>query len=168
MPGMRHGRPLLLTLLISALAAPAAQAAPSDANRYSLAQGCFALTSGGSEVAGPFRMKPTALGRYLLYTKGEKYLGQSGGGVGELAEPGPDADWVVDGKTGFIVDTVEQMVDAVRRVGEIDRRDCREHVETNFSVQSMVDGYEKALSDLITNHPSLCLTPSASRCFTPS
>ena len=48
---------------------------------------------------------------------------------------------VVDGQTGFIVDTVDEMVDAVGRTGEIDRRRCREHVERHFAAPRMVDDY---------------------------
>src|SRR3546814_4375363 len=36
---------------------------------------------------------------------------------------------VVDGVTGFIVDSVWAMVQAVERIEHIDRRKCRRHVE---------------------------------------
>lgn len=49
---------------------------------------------------------------------------------------------IKDGETGFIVDTVDQMVEAVQKIDSIDRRACRDHVEQNFSVEKMVDGYE--------------------------
>ena len=48
---------------------------------------------------------------------------------------------IADGKTGFLCETVDDFVNAVRRLGEIDRRACRNHVEMNFSIKSMVDGY---------------------------
>jgi len=48
---------------------------------------------------------------------------------------------VVDGETGFIVGNVDEMVNAVGRIGEINRRHCREHVERNFNVPRMVDSY---------------------------
>ncbi len=48
---------------------------------------------------------------------------------------------IVDGEVGFLVDGVDEAVEAVRRIGEIDRRKCREHVEKNFSQEKMVDGY---------------------------
>lgn len=50
---------------------------------------------------------------------------------------------VKDGKTGFIVDTVGQMAVAVKKINQIDRMDCRKHVEQNFSVEKMVSEYEK-------------------------
>jgi glycosyltransferase involved in cell wall biosynthesis len=47
------------------------------------------------------------------------------------------------GETGFLVDNVEQAVEAVGRLGDLNRSACRRRVETLFSVQSMVLGYEK-------------------------
>ena len=48
---------------------------------------------------------------------------------------------VVDGETGFIVDDVDGMVDRVGRIGEIDRRRCRQHVEQHFNAPRMADEY---------------------------
>ncbi|MBI1886517.1 MAG: glycosyltransferase family 4 protein [Chloroflexi bacterium] len=48
---------------------------------------------------------------------------------------------VLHGKTGLVVDTLDEMVDAVRRVGEIDPRRCREHVAANFDAPVMADAY---------------------------
>ena len=45
------------------------------------------------------------------------------------------------GRTGFLVEDVEQMAGAAGRLGEIRRRDCRAHVERHFSVDRMVDDY---------------------------
>lgn len=52
---------------------------------------------------------------------------------------------VVDGKTGFIVDTEGEMVDAVGKINVIDRAACRGHVEDNFTNEKMVDSLEAAL-----------------------
>jgi glycosyltransferase involved in cell wall biosynthesis len=46
------------------------------------------------------------------------------------------------GRTGFVVDTVDDMVEAVRRIDVIDRAECRRWVEQRFSVERMVDDYE--------------------------
>jgi glycosyltransferase involved in cell wall biosynthesis len=46
------------------------------------------------------------------------------------------------GRTGFVGDTIEDMVDAVKRIDTIDRAECRRHVERRFSVARMVDDYE--------------------------
>lgn len=57
---------------------------------------------------------------------------------------------VIDGKTGFIVDTQEEMERAVASVAQINRVDCRKHVEKNFSLKAMVDGYEQVYSALLS------------------
>jgi glycosyltransferase involved in cell wall biosynthesis len=48
---------------------------------------------------------------------------------------------IVDGVTGFLVDTFDEAVAAIERVGEIDRAACREHVQRHFTVDRMADRY---------------------------
>jgi glycosyltransferase involved in cell wall biosynthesis len=48
---------------------------------------------------------------------------------------------IADGVTGFLVDTVDQAIAAVDRLGEIDRRQCRAAVAARFSVERMADAY---------------------------
>jgi len=50
---------------------------------------------------------------------------------------------VVDGKTGFVVEDMRKMVSVMKRIDQINRIDCRKHVEKNFSVKKMVDEYER-------------------------
>jgi glycosyltransferase involved in cell wall biosynthesis len=50
---------------------------------------------------------------------------------------------IEDGKTGFLVSTPEQAVQALARLAEIDRRACRRRVEMRFSIASMVAAYER-------------------------
>jgi glycosyltransferase involved in cell wall biosynthesis len=54
---------------------------------------------------------------------------------------GAAAELVLDEKTGFVVSSIDEMCDAIQRIGEIDRRRCRLHVEENFDVDRMVDDY---------------------------
>jgi hypothetical protein len=49
---------------------------------------------------------------------------------------------VEDGRTGFLVGTPGQAVQALGRLAEIDRRACRRRVEQRFSIASMVAAYE--------------------------
>ena len=56
---------------------------------------------------------------------------------------------VAHGKTGFVVNTVEEMVEAVRQVHRIDPYRCREHVEQNFNVTQMVDSYLAAYDHIL-------------------
>jgi glycosyltransferase involved in cell wall biosynthesis len=50
---------------------------------------------------------------------------------------------VADGKTGFLVNDVDEMVNAVRLVELIEGRACRAHVEARFNASRMADGYER-------------------------
>lgn len=47
-----------------------------------------------------------------------------------------------DGVTGFLVDSFEEAVAAIGRVGEIDRAACRRHVAERFTIERMADKYE--------------------------
>jgi glycosyltransferase involved in cell wall biosynthesis len=50
---------------------------------------------------------------------------------------------VDDGRTGYIVDDLDEMIDAVKRIDRIDPAACRRHVEEKFSATAMVDAYER-------------------------
>lgn len=65
---------------------------------------------------------------------------------------GAAPELVVDGKTGFIIknNDLEAMAGAVKKIGEIKRDDCRKHVEQNFGIRNMVDGYENAFLKIIS------------------
>lgn len=79
---------------------------------------------------------------------------------------GSVSEIVRDGLTGFIIDPdnedrpgkggwvikkqgIEGLVEAIQRIGEIDRKACRKHVEDNFTVEKMVDGYEKVYKEVL-------------------
>jgi glycosyltransferase involved in cell wall biosynthesis len=49
---------------------------------------------------------------------------------------------VDDGRTGFVVDDIDGMVEAIGRIAEIDRRACRSTAEERFTVSRMVDDVE--------------------------
>lgn len=48
---------------------------------------------------------------------------------------------VVDGVTGFTVNTIDEMVAAIDRVDTLEPAACREHVARNFSTNVMIDRY---------------------------
>jgi glycosyltransferase involved in cell wall biosynthesis len=58
------------------------------------------------------------------------------------------------GETGFVVDSVESMVQAVGCIDHLDRRACWRHVKTHFSIQTMAAGYA-ALYEQLTDAPAL-------------
>jgi glycosyltransferase involved in cell wall biosynthesis len=70
---------------------------------------------------------------------------------------------VKDGKTGFVVDSVGAMVDAVGSIAQIDRRDCRRHVEDCYSIQRMAEGYEAVYERLAGPQPVRVLTKTGLR-----
>lgn len=66
-------------------------------------------------------------------------------------DKGAVAELVVDGETGFVVrheKGVEGLKDALVKIEKINPQDCREHVVRNFSVEKMIDEYEKVYIEL--------------------
>jgi glycosyltransferase involved in cell wall biosynthesis len=68
---------------------------------------------------------------------------------------------VADGKTGFVCDKLSEMIEAVRRVEEIDRRACREHVEQNFSPTAIAEGYERVYEAVVERGTEPVSAPTA-------
>lgn len=52
-------------------------------------------------------------------------------------------------KTGFVVHTLAEAIEAVGRTHEIDPLACRQHVIDRFSITTMVDAYEAAIEAVI-------------------
>ena len=48
---------------------------------------------------------------------------------------GSVAEVIHDGKTGFYVESYQEFLAAVKNIGRISPKDCRAHVERNFSVK---------------------------------
>lgn len=74
------------------------------------------------------------------------------GSMPELIDPG---------QTGFLVENVDQAVDAMPKVRALDRGACRQEAQRRFSVDRMVDDYERLFRDIngsrvmpATAHPS--------------
>ncbi|WP_294263934.1 glycosyltransferase family 4 protein [uncultured Sphingomonas sp.] len=59
---------------------------------------------------------------------------------------------IEDGVTGFLVDSLDDAIAAVARLGEIDRAACRRAVEARFSVERMAEDYI-ALYERILSQP---------------
>ncbi|HVH20192.1 MAG TPA: glycosyltransferase, partial [Myxococcota bacterium] len=63
-------------------------------------------------------------------------------GTPVIAFPGGSVEELVsDGRTGFVVDTVDAAVSAVGRLEEIDRAACRREAERRFSAERMARDY---------------------------
>lgn len=56
---------------------------------------------------------------------------------------GSVSEIVKDKQTGFIVKNRAAMAKAMGQVDKINRQECRQHVIDNFSIEKMINGYEK-------------------------
>jgi glycosyltransferase involved in cell wall biosynthesis len=64
-------------------------------------------------------------------------------GTPVVARPcGAVPEVIVDGRTGFLASTLVELAEAVKRLDEIDRAECRRHVERHFSAGRMAEDYE--------------------------
>src|ERR1700722_19913125 len=55
---------------------------------------------------------------------------------------------IQDEETGFLVAGVNEAVEALKRLHKIDRAACRKRVQRCFSIETMVDGYERVYSEI--------------------
>lgn len=54
---------------------------------------------------------------------------------------GAMAELIIDGQTGFLVNSENEAVARVQELGHIRRRNCREHAISKFSMETMVENY---------------------------
>jgi glycosyltransferase involved in cell wall biosynthesis len=66
---------------------------------------------------------------------------------------------VLHGKTGFVVDSIDDMTSAVKALHLIDPRACRKHVKENFSIASMAGKYSELYQGIVKER-TLCLRTS--------
>ncbi len=71
---------------------------------------------------------------------GTPVIGWNNGAVPEVIE---------EGKTGFVVDSVEAMVTAIGQIDQIKPADCRQAAVTRFSRAAMAEGYERVYERLL-------------------
>lgn len=55
---------------------------------------------------------------------------------------------IADGQTGYLVNSVDEAVEAVGKIDRIDRRKCLQRVQENFTIDRMVAGYEKVYEEI--------------------
>jgi glycosyltransferase involved in cell wall biosynthesis len=55
---------------------------------------------------------------------------------------------IADKQTGYLVNNVDEAVEAVAKIDRIDRKKCRQRVEENFTIDKMVEGYEKVYEEI--------------------
>jgi glycosyltransferase involved in cell wall biosynthesis len=62
---------------------------------------------------------------------------------------GAAPELVENGVNGYLADDFEDLLDCIGRVQEIKPKRCREYVEKHFSVDAMVDGYERVYRQIM-------------------
>jgi glycosyltransferase involved in cell wall biosynthesis len=55
---------------------------------------------------------------------------------------------IADKQTGYLVNNVDEAAEAVGKIDRIDRKKCRQRVEENFTIDKMVEGYEKVYMEI--------------------
>jgi len=55
---------------------------------------------------------------------------------------------IKNGENGFLVNSVDEMTEAIKKIDSIDRAYCRKSVESRFSIEMMVNEYEKVYEKL--------------------
>lgn len=59
---------------------------------------------------------------------------------------------IKDGYNGYLVNNVDEAVDAINDLSNIRRIDCRTHVEQNFTIDRMANEYEKVYRKILTQN----------------
>jgi glycosyltransferase involved in cell wall biosynthesis len=72
----------------------------------------------------------------MLYSRAEQLQGSA-------------PEIVIHGKTGFVVDTIDGMIEAVRMTPLINPSDCRNHIKDNFSIASMAEKYSQLYQSIV-------------------
>ena len=62
---------------------------------------------------------------------------------------GSMSELICEGKTGFLVDTIDEAVEKIPLIRHIDRSYCRRWAEENFSKEKMVDDYLKVYRKIL-------------------
>ena len=73
---------------------------------------------------------------------------------------GAASEIIVDGETGFLVDTVDEMVQAIEKIDKIDRMAIRRYVEQNFSSQAMAKNYIEIYKKVIHHQEVITIDAS--------
>jgi glycosyltransferase involved in cell wall biosynthesis len=55
---------------------------------------------------------------------------------------------IADGETGYLVNNVAEAAEALEKIDKIDRQACLRRVEENFTIDKMVQGYEKVYEEI--------------------
>jgi glycosyltransferase involved in cell wall biosynthesis len=70
------------------------------------------------------------------------------------ADLGSCREVIADGQTGYLVNDVDEGVEAVSKIDRIDRKNCLKRVQENFTIDCMVAGYEKVYEEIFRREES--------------
>lgn len=76
---------------------------------------------------------------------------------------GAAAEVVSNGETGFVVENLDEMTEAVERIHELDPLRCREHVRRIFGVSTVVDDYLAAYELVLSSSRERLPVPSLAK-----
>jgi glycosyltransferase involved in cell wall biosynthesis len=62
---------------------------------------------------------------------------------------GSVSEVIANGVSGYVCQSYEEMAKMIPKALQLNRQKCREHVENNFSVKHMVDGYEAVYEKIV-------------------
>jgi hypothetical protein len=133
------GRALSVALVVIAVTAGVAEAAlPPD--RYGFANGCYSLRDeGGQPIAapsGPFRMRATDLGIYLLYGVHQDFLADPGtGNPTPAAAPSTAAEWTVTGNPNAGYKLTNNATNSVIPVNFLSETGCADYPEISTGAE---------------------------------
>ncbi|MFX0104444.1 MAG: glycosyltransferase, partial [Candidatus Hodarchaeota archaeon] len=65
---------------------------------------------------------------------------------------GSMSEVIIDGKTGFLVNSLEEAIKALKKIDIIDRAECRRWVEKKFTVERMVDDYIRVYKSILAKY----------------
>ena len=65
---------------------------------------------------------------------------------------GSMSEVISNGKTGFLVNSIEEAIKAFKKIAIIDRAECRKWVEKKFTVDRMVNDYIKIYESIIAEN----------------
>jgi glycosyltransferase involved in cell wall biosynthesis len=102
---------------------------------------------GAVDVKGKNELFASALALLHLNTIPERFglvlAEANAAGVPVIAmDRGSCREVIADGQTGFLVNSVDEAIDALPGLARIDRSACRDRVRRLFSIETMVEGYE--------------------------
>ena len=63
--------------------------------------------------------------------------------------PCPFDKFLADNKTGFLVNNVDEAVEAIGKLDQINRTDCRKRVEEHFTIDCMAAVYEEVYEEIL-------------------